>query len=297
MTGTIQPPLLAWAWRIAVGDPGRRAADRPPPRVAARQPRPRRRRAAVARAARRVGARLLAEVRPGLGAAARTRGSAFRCWSRATGGSAGTRGGSATRGGPVLCEVMTNVLWGLARLAAGRALDHPGARRPALGRAQRPLPRRGAARRRCAPTVADLGGARAPGAARPAGGDRPAPGRGAPARPERATGCERPPPSVSAAEPSFEPDRGPGLAAPLLARADLGQRGLDAVAGPAPARLRATRPRLMAERLRETVAARGPARVLRPATPARASARPTSPGRSLILELRRARDFGDPRRG
>jgi len=22
MTGTIQPPLLAWAWRIAVGDPG-----------------------------------------------------------------------------------------------------------------------------------------------------------------------------------------------------------------------------------------------------------------------------------
>ena len=47
-----------------------------------------------------------------------------------------------------------------------------------------------------------------------------------------------PPPSVSAAEPTFEPNRGTGLEAALLARADLGQRGMDAVAGHAPARLR-----------------------------------------------------------
>ena len=33
-TSTIQPPLLAWAWRIAVGDPAERAADRRPPPLA-----------------------------------------------------------------------------------------------------------------------------------------------------------------------------------------------------------------------------------------------------------------------
>ena len=150
MTGTIQPPLLAWAWRIAVGDP---AAE---PRIAAHhewlrgQPRPRGRRAAVDRAARRVGARRLAEVRPGLGPA-RARAARLPAAGRAaTGGSAGTRGGSATRGGPVLCEVMTNVLWCSGAARGRRAVDHPGAGRPALGRAARPLPRRGAARRRAA---------------------------------------------------------------------------------------------------------------------------------------------------
>ncbi len=40
-TETIQPPLLAWAWRIAVGDPTGGAADRGAPRLAGRQPRPR----------------------------------------------------------------------------------------------------------------------------------------------------------------------------------------------------------------------------------------------------------------
>ena len=142
MTETIQPPLLAWAWRIAVGDP---AAE---PRIAAHhdwlrgQPRPRGRRAAVDRAARRVRARLLAEVRPGLGPAARTRGSASRCWSRATAGSAGTRGGSATRRAGALRGDDQHAL--VPRAGRGRrALDHPGAGRPALGRAPRPLPRRG----------------------------------------------------------------------------------------------------------------------------------------------------------
>ncbi len=34
MTSSIQPPVLAWAWRIAVGDPARGARHRPPARVA-----------------------------------------------------------------------------------------------------------------------------------------------------------------------------------------------------------------------------------------------------------------------
>ena len=146
MTGTIQPPLLAWAWRIAVGDP---AAE---PRIAAQhewlrgQPRPRRRRPAVARAARRVGARLLAEVRPGLGLADRRRLGfpLLVARNRRLGWDARR---IRERGGPVLCEVMTNVLWCLSLLALGRALDHPGAGRSALGRAARALPRRGQAGR------------------------------------------------------------------------------------------------------------------------------------------------------
>ena len=36
MTASIQPPLLAWAWRIAVGDPALEPADRAPPRLARR---------------------------------------------------------------------------------------------------------------------------------------------------------------------------------------------------------------------------------------------------------------------
>ena len=99
MTGTIQPPLLAWAWRIAVGDPADEPRIATPPRVAAGEPRPRGRRAAVAGAARRVGARLVAEVRPDLGPAATTAATAFRCSSRATAVSAGTRGGSAIAAG------------------------------------------------------------------------------------------------------------------------------------------------------------------------------------------------------
>ena len=98
MTGTIQPPLLAWAWRIAVGDPADRAADRHPPRVAAREPRPRRRRPAVAGAARRVGARLVAEVRPGLGPA-RHGGYGFPLLVARNRGWAGTPAGSATAAG------------------------------------------------------------------------------------------------------------------------------------------------------------------------------------------------------
>ena len=224
MTGTIQPPLLAWAWRIAVGDPADGAADRRPPRLAAQQPRPRRRRAAVARAARRVGARLLAEVRPGLGPA-RARAARLPAAGRAaTGSSAGTRGGSATRRAGALRGGDQRALVPRAD-RGGRALDHPGAGRPALGRAARALPRRGAAGRR-APGGRDLGRPRAAGAARPARGDRPPAGRGAPARPAALLADRSRRPRSPPQEPSFEPDRGRGLEAPLLARADLDQRRL-----------------------------------------------------------------------
>ena len=94
----------AAAARLGVADRGRRS--RPPSRGSPRhhewlreQPRPRGRRAAVAGPARRVGARLLAEVRPGLGPAGARAAAASRCWSPATGGSAGTRGGSGTPAG------------------------------------------------------------------------------------------------------------------------------------------------------------------------------------------------------
>ena len=91
----------AAAARLGLADrgrrPGRGAADRRPPRVAARQPRPRGRRAAVDRPARRVGPRLLAEVRPGLGPAGARAARLPAAGRAATGGSAGTRGGSATR--------------------------------------------------------------------------------------------------------------------------------------------------------------------------------------------------------
>ena len=97
-------------------------------------------------------------------------------------------------GGPLLCEVVVNVLWGLARLAAGEPsitpaliercwderrglfLDVARGEHRARGR-DRP------ARRRPPGPDLDLVGAGAAGAARPARGDRPPPGRGAPARP------------------------------------------------------------------------------------------------------------------
>ena len=184
-TETIQPPLLAWAWRIAVGDP---AAE---PRIGAqidwlaRQPRPRGRRPALDRPARRVGPRRLAEVRPGLGPAGQRAGSASRCWSRRNrrlGFDArrirdarrpgALRGRSSTRCGRSRCRRWDGPRrrrrWssGSGTSAAALFLDEvqPGGERPA---------------------GPHLGGAGAAGAARPARGDRPAPGRGAPARPGR----------------------------------------------------------------------------------------------------------------
>ncbi len=66
MTSSIQPPLLAWAWRIAVGDPaaGRGSA---PPRLAGGAPRPGRGRPDLDRRPRRVGAGRLQPIRRHLG--------------------------------------------------------------------------------------------------------------------------------------------------------------------------------------------------------------------------------------
>ena len=113
-TETIQPPLLAWAWRIAVGDP---AAE---PRIAAqvewlaRQPRPRGRRAALDRPAGRVRPRRLAQVRPGLGPAGQRADRLSAAWSGATAGSASTRARIREGGGP-------RALRGAGQHAAGRS--------------------------------------------------------------------------------------------------------------------------------------------------------------------------------
>ncbi|HWM62869.1 MAG TPA: hypothetical protein VNP96_02645 [Solirubrobacterales bacterium] len=118
-TGTIQPPLLAWAWRIAVGDP---AAE---PRIAAQ---------ADWLAANRDldGDGLLWIVQPdesGLDASPKF----DPVWGRRSTGRIGfpwlvhrnrRLGWDARRvrdrGGPVLCEVLVNTLWSLSLQALGR---------------------------------------------------------------------------------------------------------------------------------------------------------------------------------
>jgi mannosylglycerate hydrolase MGH1-like protein len=118
MTGTIQPPLLAWAWRIAVGDP---ASE---PRIAAHHAWLRENRDLE-------GDKLLWLIQPdesGLDSSPKFE----PVWGRRAHGRRDfpllvahnrRRGWNARRirdaGGPVLCEVATNVLWGLALLAAG----------------------------------------------------------------------------------------------------------------------------------------------------------------------------------
>ena len=179
-TETIQPPLLAWAWRIAVGDPAEE------PRIAAQM---------EWLAANRdlEGDGLLWIVQPdesGLDASPK--------FDPVWGWRANSRIGFPLlvrrnrrlgfdarrvreRGGPVLCEVARQ--HDVVALAAGDgpALGDAGAGRAALGRAPRRLRRRGAARRGAA-AGPHLRGPGAAGPARPARGDRPPPGRGAPAR-------------------------------------------------------------------------------------------------------------------
>ena len=117
-TSTIQPPLLAWAWRIAVGDP---AAE---PRIAAHH--------RWLEANRDLdGDGLLWIVQPdesgldsspkfdpvwGLRAHARPLFPFLIARNRRLGWDARRVLGA---GGPLLCEVVTNVLWALARTAAG----------------------------------------------------------------------------------------------------------------------------------------------------------------------------------
>jgi hypothetical protein len=118
MTSTIQPPLLTWAWRIAVGDPaGEPAIARHHHWLAASRDLE--------------GDGLLWLVQPdesGLDSSPKF----DPVWGRRAHGRLGfpllvarnrRLGWDARRvrdaGGPVLCEVVTNVLWGLSRLAMG----------------------------------------------------------------------------------------------------------------------------------------------------------------------------------
>ena len=208
MTGTIQPPLLAWAWRIAVGDP---AAE---PRIA--------RHHEWLRANRDLdGDGLLWIVQPdesGLDASPK--------YDAVWGWRAHTRAGfpllvhrnrrlgwNARRvhdaGGPVLCEVMTNVLWGLALLATGEPsitpalVDRLWDQRSGLfldeaqpGRVRSTVSTCAALSPLALPDLPEAIGRRLVE--------------------EHLLEPDRywlpvPPPSVSAAEPSFEPNRGRGI--------------------------------------------------------------------------------------
>ena len=145
-TETIQPPLLAWAWRIAVGDPAEE------PRIGAQmdwlagQPRPRGRRPALDPPARRVRPRRLAEVRTGLGPLLE------RAHRLPAAGppqpQAGLRRAPVARTwppGPLRDPGQHDVV--ALAAGAGPALGDSGLGRAALGRAPRPLHRRGAAGR------------------------------------------------------------------------------------------------------------------------------------------------------
>jgi hypothetical protein len=123
-TSTIQPPLLAWAWRIAVGDP----SDEP--RIAAHH--------RWLETNRNLdGDGLLWIVQPdesgldsspkfdavwGLRAHARPLFPFLIAHNRPLGWDARRVLGA---GGPVLCEVVTNVLWNLSRIAAGQPSTTP----------------------------------------------------------------------------------------------------------------------------------------------------------------------------
>jgi mannosylglycerate hydrolase MGH1-like protein len=207
-TSTIQPPLLAWAWRIAVGDP---AAE---PAIA--------RHHAWLREHRDLdGDGLLWLVQPdesgldsspkfdpvwGWRAHARLGFPLLVARNRRLGWDARR---VRDAGGPVLCEVVTNVLWGLARLAAGEPSITP-ALVARLYDERRGLFFDEAQPGRLRPEV-QTWAALAP-LALP---DLPE----AVARrlvEEHLLARERfwlpvPPPSVAASEPAFDPGRGPGL--------------------------------------------------------------------------------------
>lgn len=119
MTATIQPPVLAWAWAVAVGDPrGLPALERHHDWLAANRDLD--------------GDGLLWIIQPDeSGQDASPKFDAV--WGRRAAGLPGfallvrrnrRRGFDARRvlaaGGPVMCEVLTNVLYGLSQLALGR---------------------------------------------------------------------------------------------------------------------------------------------------------------------------------
>ncbi|MET0958619.1 MAG: hypothetical protein ABWZ18_08915 [Solirubrobacterales bacterium] len=207
MTSTIQPPLLAWSWRLAVGDP---ASE---PRIATHHE--------WLRANRDLdGDGLLWLVQPdesGLDSSPKF----DPVWGRLRHGGPGfpllvarnrRLGWDARRirdrGWPVLCEVITNVLWCMARVSTGEPsitpaivdrlwdersglfLDEvqPGGARPNVS------------------TWAALAPLALPDLPEPIGRRLVEEHLLEPAR----YWLERPPPSVSAAEPSFEPNLYPG---------------------------------------------------------------------------------------
>ena len=123
-TETIQPPLLAWAWRIAVGDP-------------AGEPRIDRHHAWLAANRDLDGDGLLWIVQPdesGLDSSPkfdpvwrrRAHGRpGFACLVRRNRRHGWDARAILAAGGPLLCEVVVNVLWCLSRLALGRASVTP----------------------------------------------------------------------------------------------------------------------------------------------------------------------------
>ena len=145
-TETIQPPLLAWAWRIAVGDP------REEPRIAAQVDWLRANRDLEGDGllwiapARRVGPRRLAQVRPGLGPAGQ-RPARLPAPGRAQPPPRLRRAPRPRAGRPgPLRGAGQHALVALAAGPRG-ALGHARSRRAALGRAARPLRRLGRAQR------------------------------------------------------------------------------------------------------------------------------------------------------
>ena len=207
MTGTIQPPLLAWAWRIAVGDPA--AA----PGIARHHEWLRSNRDLD-------GDGLLWLVQPdesGLDSSPKF----DPVWGRRAHARLGfpllvarnrRLGWDARRvrdaGGPILCEVVTNVLWGLARLAMGEPSITP-ALVERLWNEKRGLfcdEAQPGGQRPAAETWAALAPLALPDLPEPIGRRLVEEHLLDPKRFWLAV----PPSSVSAAEPSFEPGRGRG---------------------------------------------------------------------------------------
>ncbi len=261
-TETIQPPLLAWAWRIAVGDP---AAE---PRIGAHMD-------WLAANRDLEGDGLLWILQPdesGLDASPKFEPVWGRRAERPTrlpaAGPAQPQARLRRTAGPRRRPprpLRTAGQHDVVALAAGAGptLGDAGAGRAALGRAPRTLHRRGpagwsAARRRspgprwhrwpCPDLPED---------------DRPPPGRGAPAERARVPHPGRPALGRGLGA-ELRARRRPRPDSPLLARPDLGQLGLDGLARPAPARLRGGGPAPGRRRDRRG-RPRRPARVLRPA--------------------------------
>ena len=144
---TVDDP--AAAARLGLADrgrrPGRRAADRGPPPVAG---------GAIATSTAtgcsgsssptsRGSTRRPSSTRSGAGAP--MPGLGFPFLIAGTGDSAGTRATCCDAGGPLLCEVVVNVLWCLARIAAGEPSITPAIVERLWDERRGPLPRRGAA--------------------------------------------------------------------------------------------------------------------------------------------------------